>query len=147
VGLPQFAVGRITQPGRDRIAGPPGTTHALAETNGVDLVRRLRDVAPTLPVVLATTAGSEAVASEASEAGVSDHVAVSDPDDRTMNDVVDRTDRALRSARRANTRRGRAQQFDAVFHDTQTATWGARQRRRAGARQRDGAGTLAVVPD
>ena len=99
------------------------TEYALEEATGVGLVRRLRESAPTLPVLLGTTAGSEAIASEAIEAGVSDYVPVTEPVDRTLDELLERAERALRSARRTATRRERARQFDAVFHDSQTATW------------------------
>ncbi|PCR88916.1 GAF domain-containing protein [Natrinema ejinorense] len=99
------------------------TEYTLAETTGVELVKRIRESTATLPVLLGTTAGSEAIASEAIEAGVTDYVAVTDPLEETGDELVDRTERALRSAQRTVTRRERARQFDAVFHDTRTATW------------------------
>ncbi|MEF8841355.1 MAG: bacterio-opsin activator domain-containing protein [Haloarculaceae archaeon] len=99
------------------------TGYALGETTGVELLRRLRASTSTLPLVLGTTAGSEAIASEAIEAGVTDYVAITEPDEGTTDELIERTGRALRSARRTVTRRERARQFDAVFHDTQTATW------------------------
>jgi PAS domain S-box-containing protein len=98
------------------------TAHELDGTTGVELVRQLRESTPTLPVVLGATAGSEAIASEAVQAGVTDYVAIAEPREQVA-ELVERTDRALRSARRSATRRERARQFDAVFHDTQTATW------------------------
>jgi PAS domain S-box-containing protein len=99
------------------------TEYALDEDDGVELARRARESAPTLPVVLATTDGSEAVASEAIEAGVADYVPITASDDRSIAELVERTEQALRSARQTVTDRERARQFDAVFHDTQTATW------------------------
>jgi PleD family two-component response regulator len=99
------------------------TGYALEETTGVELTRRLRESTRTLPVVLGTADGSEAVASEAIAAGVTDYVAVSDPYDQATDELVERTDRALCKAKRTVTRRERARQFDAVFQDTQTATW------------------------
>jgi PAS domain S-box-containing protein len=99
------------------------TAYTLGGTTGIELVRQLREFDTVLPVVLGTADGSEAVASEAIEAGVTDYVAVTGPDDRTVEELVERTDRALRSGERTATRRDRARQFDAVFQDTQTATW------------------------
>ncbi|MEF8790921.1 MAG: bacterio-opsin activator domain-containing protein [Haloarculaceae archaeon] len=99
------------------------TEYALEGTTGIELVSRLRGSDGTLPVVLGTADGSEAVASEAIGAGVTDYVAIAGADDGTMDELLERTDRALRSAQRTVTRRERARQFDAVFQDTQTATW------------------------
>lgn len=99
------------------------TEYTLDETTGIDLVRRLRELTPTLPIVLGTKAGSEAVASDAIGAGVTDYVALTELDEQTVDELIERTDQALRSAQRTVTRRERARQFDAVFHDTQTATW------------------------
>jgi len=99
------------------------TEYALEGTTGIELVSRLRGSDGTLPVVLGTADGSEAVASEAIGAGVTDYVAIAGADDGTMDELLERTDRALRSAQRTATRRERARQFDAVFQDTQTATW------------------------
>jgi len=99
------------------------TEYALEGTTGVELVGELRESTTTLPVVLATTAGSEAVASAAIGAGVTDYVAIGGADDPTVDELVERTGRALRSARRTVTRRDRARQFDAVFQDARTATW------------------------
>lgn len=62
------------------------TEYALDETTGVELVRRLRELTLTLPIVLGTRAGSEAIASEAIEAGVTDYVALTEPDDQTIDE-------------------------------------------------------------
>ncbi|MFB6122264.1 MAG: bacterio-opsin activator domain-containing protein [Haloferacaceae archaeon] len=99
------------------------TDYSLPETTGTDLVRRIRDATVTLPIILGTADGSETVASEAIEAGVSDYVVVTGPADETVEDVLRRTERALRKAQRATTQRERARQFDAIFHDTRSATW------------------------
>ena len=87
----------------------------------VDLVDAVRDRTTTLPVVLAATDGSEALASDAVAAGATEYVAVDD--DRSVDAVLERTERAIRAARRSRTRRDRAHQFDAIFHDDRTATW------------------------
>ncbi|ELZ45057.1 putative PAS/PAC sensor protein [Halorubrum distributum JCM 9100] len=97
--------------------------YALERETGIDLLRAVRDETATLPVLLCTAAGSEAVASEAIGAGVTDYVALTEPDARMTDELVDRTERAVRSARRSVTQRERARQFDAVFDDSRTATW------------------------
>ncbi|EMA62852.1 bacterio-opsin activator domain-containing protein [Halorubrum lipolyticum] len=98
------------------------TDSGLPETTGVDLVRRIRDRTVALPVILGTAEGSEAIASEAIDAGVTDYVAVGDIE-AAVSDSLRRTERAIREAQRSATRRERARQFDASFHDTRSATW------------------------
>jgi len=116
---PADAVDTVRQHSVDCIV----TGATVGDGSGVALVRRLRDLAPDLPVVLGTPDGSEALASEAIEAGVTDYVPLTGTDGLRIDELVDRTGKALKSARQASTRRERARQFDAVFHDTQTATW------------------------
>ncbi|GAB7008115.1 bacterio-opsin activator domain-containing protein [Halorubrum trueperi] len=99
------------------------TDYALAESTGIDLVRRIRETSTTLPVILGTAAGSERLASEAVETGVTDYIVVTDSLEDTVNDALRRTEQALRNAQRALTQRERARQFDAIFHDTRSATW------------------------
>ncbi|GGK71585.1 bacterio-opsin activator domain-containing protein [Haloarcula sebkhae] len=99
------------------------TGETLDDESGIELVRQLRDVASDLPVVLGTTDGSEALASEAIQAGVSDYVPLSGTDVPRIDDLIERTEKTLQSAQRAITQRERARQFDAVFQDAQTATW------------------------
>ncbi|PHQ37512.1 bacterio-opsin activator [Halorubrum persicum] len=99
------------------------TDYSLPETTGIDLVRRIRDTTTTLPVLLGTAEGSEVIASEAIEAGVSDYIAVRVPPEEIVPDALQRTERALRDAQRTATQRERARQFDATFHDTRSATW------------------------
>jgi len=95
----------------------------LPETTGVDLVEQLRETTATLPILLGTADGSEHIASEAIEAGVTDYLAVSDTLEATIDEARRRTEEALRAAQRTATQRERARQFDATFHDTRTATW------------------------
>ncbi|MEF8884144.1 MAG: bacterio-opsin activator domain-containing protein [Haloarculaceae archaeon] len=128
------------------------TEHAVDGTTGVELARRVRETDPTLPVVLATATGSEAVASEAVEAGVADYVPIPAPEDPPTDELIERVDRALRSARRSVTRRERARQFDAVFRGAQTATWvldsdGSLRRANRTAREMVDADVDAVVGD
>jgi PAS domain S-box-containing protein len=99
------------------------TEYTLEEMTGVEFVKQLRETTTTLPILLGTTAGSETIASEAIKADITDYIVVTDPLERTMDELIERTEQALRSAQRTITRRERARQFDAVFHDTQTATW------------------------
>ena len=99
------------------------TGYTLGEESGVSLARQLQDSAPNLPIILAIADGNEATASEAIKVGVTDYVPIAETDDQTVTELLNRTEQALRSARQAITQRERARQFDAVFHDTQTATW------------------------
>ncbi|NHN41685.1 GAF domain-containing protein [Halorubellus sp. JP-L1] len=99
------------------------TENALEDGTGIELLRAVRDRTATLPVLLGAENGSEALASEATAAGVTGYVAVDAPSDAVVDDVLERTDRAIRAARRSRTRRDRARQFDAIFHDDRTATW------------------------
>ncbi|AGB40008.1 bacterio-opsin activator domain-containing protein [Natronococcus occultus] len=48
--------------------------YRLPETNGIELVVRLRDERPQLPIVLVTGEGSETVATRAIDAGVTDYL-------------------------------------------------------------------------
>jgi len=72
---------------------------------------------------MGTAEGSEAIASEAIKAGVTDYIAAADPPEETVPDALDRTEQALREAQRSATQRERSRQFDATFHDTRSATW------------------------
>jgi len=99
------------------------TDYSLPETTGIDLVHRIRNTTTTLPLLMGTADGSEGIASEAIEAGVTDYIAVGDPPGEVVPDALQRTERALRDAQRSATQRERARQFDATFHDTRSATW------------------------
>jgi len=129
------------------------TDYTLPQTTGIDLVRRIRDTTATLPIVLGTAGGSEAIASAAIEAGVTDYVAVTDPPGETVEeDALRRTENALRDAQRSVTQRERARQFDAAFHDTRSATWvldpdGALTRVNQAAREMVDANVEAVIGD
>mgnify|MGYP000707676815 FL=1 len=129
------------------------TDYTLPRTTGIDLVRRIRDTTATLPIVLGTAGGSEAIASAAIEAGVTDYVAATDPVGETVEeDALRRTENALRDAQRSVTQRERARQFDAVFHDTRSATWvldpdGALTRVNQAAREMVDANVEAVIGD
>ncbi|WP_256392974.1 bacterio-opsin activator domain-containing protein [Natronoarchaeum rubrum] len=97
--------------------------HALAGTTGVELIEQIRAETETLPVVLGAASGDDTVASAAMGAGATDYVAVDDPSEETVTELLRRTERAVRSARRTATRRDRARQFEAMFQDDRTATW------------------------
>ena len=71
------------------------TGYTLGAESGVSLARQLRDSAPELPIVLGTTDGSEAIASEAISAGVTDYVPMSESDDRATAELLERTAEAL----------------------------------------------------
>ncbi|RLM87972.1 PAS domain S-box protein [Halobellus sp. Atlit-38R] len=97
--------------------------YTLPESTGIDLLEEIRTETTTLPVLLCATNGSEAIASEAIGAGVTDYIALTDPAEQMTEGLVERSERAIRSARRSATQRERARQFDASFHDARTATW------------------------
>jgi len=99
------------------------TEYALAETTGLDLLTEIRTETTVFPVLVGTASGSEAIASEAIRAGVTDYVTQTDSVDQMVKELMDRTERAVRSAQRAATQRTRARQFDAIFSDSRTATW------------------------
>ncbi|MFC6954964.1 bacterio-opsin activator domain-containing protein [Halorubellus litoreus] len=99
------------------------SAYELGDATGIELIREVRGETGTLPVVLCTGEGSESLASDAIAAGVSDYVALSDPVDDQFEDVLERVERALRTAQRSGTQRERARQFDAMFDDARTATW------------------------
>jgi PAS domain S-box-containing protein len=96
--------------------------YVLPESTGVELLRSVRAETETLPVILATASGSEAVAADAIAAGVTDYIAL---DGRHVDTdaLLDRIERSVDAARETRTRRDRARQFDAIFEDSRTATW------------------------
>ncbi|MFC3478230.1 bacterio-opsin activator domain-containing protein [Halobacterium litoreum] len=99
------------------------TAADLPDDSGVALTRALREHTATLPVILGAASGSERLASDAVAAGVSEYVAVRDPLADSVDETLERAERAVREARRTTTQRERARQFDAIFHDARTATW------------------------
>ena len=90
---------------------------------GLAVLRAVRSETASVPVVLATASGDETTASDAIGAGASDYVPVGSDLDAAVDELVARTERAMRSARRRQTQRDRARQFDATFHDARAATW------------------------
>ena len=99
------------------------TEYALGGRTGIDLLRQVRASNGTMPVVIAAATGSESIASDAIEAGVDDYVVLDQPVDAQFDRIVDRVEGVVDAAQRRASRRERAHQFDAVFADTQTATW------------------------
>lgn len=99
------------------------TAAELGESTGVELVRELRAETATMPILLGTADGSEMLASEAIEAGVTDYLAVREPMAEAVDESLRRTRQAIRGAQRTITQVERARQFDATFHDGRTATW------------------------
>lgn len=97
--------------------------YELDESTGIELLRLLRDETETLPVLLCTASGSEAIASEAVSAGVTDYIALSESPDERIERVLECAEQGVRSAQRTTVRRNRARQFDAIFHDSRAATW------------------------
>ncbi|WP_066418700.1 bacterio-opsin activator domain-containing protein [Halorubrum aethiopicum] len=95
----------------------------LEGTTGLEFIREIRTETTTLPVVFCTADGSEAIASNAIEAGVMDYITLTEPIEGMTDELIERTERAVRSARRSATERDRARQFDAIFNDSRTATW------------------------
>ncbi|WP_280537119.1 bacterio-opsin activator domain-containing protein [Halopenitus sp. POP-27] len=113
------------------------TEITLTDATAVEILEGVRNESSTLPVIAATADGDEAVASELIGAGVTDYLALPGPDagsdardgrlkesiERSVEELVDRTERAIERVQRAETRRERARRFDAVLEDTRTATW------------------------
>ena len=97
--------------------------YVLEEVTGLDLLKEIREETAAFPVLLSTTVGNEAIASEAIKAGVTDYIALTEPAEKMTDELIDRTEMALRSAQREATQRERARQFDAIFNDSRTATW------------------------
>jgi PAS domain S-box-containing protein len=101
------------------------TEYELDGTSGIQLIKSVRERSATLPILLCTAGGDETVASQAIGAGVTDYVSIRGEAEtaEAFEELFERIDRALRSARRTVTQRDRARQFDAIFHDDRTATW------------------------
>ncbi len=99
------------------------TERTLDDGTGLELLRAVRTVDRPIATVLATPDGSETLASDAIRAGADDYVPMPDTDEEALAALLERTDAAIDATRRATTRRDRAHQFEAVFRDTQTATW------------------------
>jgi len=124
--------------------------YEIGGETAVDLLESIRADSATLPVVVCTDRGSEAIASAVVGAGATDYVALSGGTLEATAEVVERIGRAVRGARRTETQRDRARQFDAIFRDAQTATWvvdpaGRLQRANETARELDDGDIDAVI--
>ncbi|WP_246988785.1 bacterio-opsin activator domain-containing protein [Halorientalis marina] len=108
---------------RERTVDCVVTEYTLSDTTGIEFLKDVRAETTTLPVLLGTADGDEEVASESIAAGVTEYIVVKEPVAQTIESAVPRIEDALRSAEQTNRRRERGRQFDAAFHDTQTATW------------------------
>ncbi len=99
------------------------TGYELADGTGIDLLQSLRETATALPILVCTPSGSERIASDALAAGATDYVAVPDPSSIPYDEIIERLSQAVHDAWQTGTQRDRSRQFDAVFRNTQTATW------------------------
>lgn len=97
------------------------SAYELEESTGIHLLRSLREDTSSLPIILCTDSGNEEIASEAIGAGATDYIKL--PDEVDVADLFTRIEQNFRSTRRRKTQQDRARQFDAIFHDTRTATW------------------------
>ncbi|WP_339102744.1 bacterio-opsin activator domain-containing protein [Haloterrigena salinisoli] len=97
------------------------TAQALSDETGLDLVERIRERDPDLPIVLAPRDGNgdERLAGEAIAAGVSEYV----PADCADSDLEAAVERAIEAGCDRRERRQRARQFGAVFDDPETYVW------------------------
>jgi PAS domain S-box-containing protein len=95
----------------------------LADGTGLDLLRAVRKRSPDLPVVLFTDSGSEAVASDAISAGVTDYIRRDDEPDpiQTLSSrirtAVERHRMERADAERRADRRRSERRLEAVFED------------------------------
>ncbi|GAA0271474.1 bacterio-opsin activator domain-containing protein [Halobacterium noricense] len=99
------------------------TEYDLQDATGIDLVETIRKRNATVPIMLGSANGSETIASEAIKAGITDYIAVREPVEEFLDDVIGRIEQSIRTAQRTTMQRERARQFDAIFHDTRAATW------------------------
>ena len=95
------------------------TAQTLSDGNGIDLVERIRERDPDLPIVYAARDGDELLAAEAVAAGATEYV----PSEWSGTALTAALERAIeRGADRRNCR-ARARQFGAVFDDPGTYAW------------------------
>ncbi|WP_436348013.1 bacterio-opsin activator domain-containing protein [Natronorubrum sp. FCH18a] len=95
------------------------TTQTLPDGSGIDLVERVREREPELPIVFAPRDGDESLAAEAVAAGATEYV----PSDRSTTDLTAVLERAIEHGADRRERRARARQFGAVFDDPETYAW------------------------
>lgn len=115
----EAAVGTVHQELPDCIV----SAFELPDHDGLWLLKAVREGHPDLPFLLCPTASSEELASKAISLGVDDYVPMGDMDGAPGDVLLPRMATAIRRARRTITRRERARQFDAMFHDDRTLTW------------------------
>ena len=99
------------------------TAYALDGYDGIEVIDRVRQEDQSTPLLLCTADGSEEVANRALAAGATDYVPVSGGENPSVEPVVDRLLRAVRTARRNATHRERAWQFESIFQNRAYATW------------------------
>ncbi|NUB93086.1 GAF domain-containing protein [Haloterrigena sp. SYSU A558-1] len=97
------------------------TPQSVADATGLELVERIRDRDPDVPIVLAPREGNggESLAGDAIAAGVTEYV----PADRDASALEAAVERAIEAGRDRRERRERARQFGAVFDDPETYAW------------------------
>lgn len=88
------------------------TAQDLDDQTGLELLQTIRSETATLPVVLCTASGTEAIASKAIAADVTDYLVISFPVDDILDELLTRLSQSVRSSRRTITQRDRARQFD-----------------------------------
>ncbi|MFC6864794.1 ATP-binding protein [Halomicroarcula sp. GCM10025817] len=86
----------------------------MAPLNGIDLLRRVREVDPDVPFILFTGKGSESVASEAISAGVTDYVQKSG-DRETFEMLSNRIENAVDHARSERELARKSSLLDSIF--------------------------------
>lgn len=79
------------------------TEYVLDETTGVELREEIRDETKMLSLVLGAASGSEDIASEVIDAGITDYVAVGKLIGGTIEELLRRTEQAVQSARQTAT--------------------------------------------
>lgn len=90
---------------------------------GLAILTEMQERTPAFPLILSTSNGDEQLASRAVSQGITDYVPIDDAVAESVNSLIHRTEKAVWSATQASTQKDRARQFEAVFHDTQAATW------------------------
>ena len=91
--------------------------------DGPDVLRAVRTVSETVPVLACTAIGSEEVASEAVAADVFRYVPIDTLEDADIESIIEYIEDSVGGTDRESRQRDRARQFDAIFHDPRTATW------------------------
>lgn len=99
------------------------SAYEMEGATGLKLLQSIRDENTTIPVILCASSGTEQVASEAINSGVTDYITLPEKGEAMWSELIARIEQSIRSANRATIQRDRARQFDAIFHDTWTATW------------------------